>query len=349
MPSSADKVLQYLEEIHALETHLVSTLTAHIAMTPRSEYRDLLERHRYETRTQAQRIEQRLTELGQSSSLIHSVYDTATEALGQGISLVLAPINMIRGTGGEEKLLKNARDECASEAMEIAYYDALEAVAEMVGDTKTAVLAREHRTQEEVFLKELRGVIPGLATDVIDAEVEGHPHYDPKTTGAADTVRKATQKAKGTARKAKGQAETAAGQASAATRAVAEDVTDAAEATAKKAVDRVEEVVDEAEDVVEDAATTAKDTAVSAARSIPGEAEVEGEIRGATAEIDDELAIKDYDTLTVEQILSKLKTLSTDELAVVDGYERGGRSRKRVLDRIAALRSKKVDEQLAKL
>ena len=69
MPSSADKVLQYLEEIHALETHLVSTLTAHIAMTPRSEYRDLLERHRYETRTQAQRIEQRLTELGQSSSL----------------------------------------------------------------------------------------------------------------------------------------------------------------------------------------------------------------------------------------------------------------------------------------
>jgi len=316
MPSSADKVLQYLEEIHALETQLVSTLTAHIAMTPRSAYRDLLERHRYETRTQAQRIEQRLAELGQSSSLLHVVYGTAQDAIGQGIALVLAPLNLFRGTGGEEKLLKNAKDEAASEALEIASYDALEAVAEAVGDPKTAVLAREHRTQEETFLSDLRELIPGLATDVVDAEVEGHPHYDPMTTGAADTVRKTTQKVKATTRNLRGQAETAAGQASAAGRAAAED---------------------------------AKDTAVAAAREIPGEAQVEGEVRGAPAELDDELAIADYDSLSVEQILPKLKTLSPDELAVIDGYERGGRSRKRVLDRVAALRSKKVDEQLAKL
>ena len=367
MPSSADKVLQYLEEIHALEAHLVSTLTAHIAMTPRSPYRDLLERHRYETRTQVQRIEQRLAELGQSSSLIHVVYGTAQDAIGQGLSLVLAPLNLLRGTGGEEKLLKNAKDECASEALEIASYDALEAVAEAVGDTKTAVLAREHRTQEEIFLKDLREAIPGLATDVIDAEVEGHPHYDPSTTGAADAVRKAGEKAKGTAKKVRDQAETAAGQASAAARAAAEDVEESVEATVKGAAAKVEGVeesveatvkgaaakvegvVDDVEDKVEDVAEDAKDGAVAVARKVPGEVEVEGEIRGATAEIDDELAIADYDTLSVEQVLPKLKTLSADELAVVDGYERGGKSRKRILDRIAALRSKKVDEQLAKL
>ncbi len=301
MPSSADKVLQYLEELHALEGQLVSTLTAHIAMTPRSPYRDLLERHRYETRTQVRRIEQRLTELGRSSSLLHVVYGTAQDAVGQGISLVLAPLNLLRGTGGEEKLLKNAKDEAASEALEIASYDALEAVAAAVGDEKTAVLAREHRTQEEVFLKELRAAIPGLATDVIDAEVEGHPHYDPATTGAADAVRGAAQRAKGAARKA------------------------------------------------EQAAGEAKDTAISAVRAVPGEAELEGEVRGATADDDDELAIAGYDALSVEQVLPKLKTLSADELAAVDGYERAGRARKRILDRTAALRSKKVDEQLAKL
>jgi ferritin-like metal-binding protein YciE len=273
MPSSADKVLQYLEEIHALETHLVSTLTAHIAMTPRSEYRDLLERHRYETRRQVQRIEQRRTELGRSSSLLHVVYGTAQDVVGQGISLLLAPLNLFRGTGGEEKLLKNAKDEAASEALEIASYDALEAVAEAVGDAKTGVLAREHRTQEETFLKDLRELIPGLATDVVDAEVDGQPHYDPMTTGAADAVRKVTRKAK---------------------------------------------------------ATT-------------------GRVRGATAGTEDEIAIAGYDRLTVEQLLPKLKTLSPEELAAVAGYERGGRSRRRVLDRIAALRSKKVDEQLAKL
>jgi len=275
MPSSTDKVLQYLEEVHALETHLVSTLTAHIAMTPRSAYRDLLERHRYETRTQVQRIEQRRTELGRSSSLLHVVYGTAQDAIGQGISLVLAPLKLIRGTGGEERLLMNAKDEAASEALEIASYDALEAVAEAVGDAKTAVLAREHRTQEATFLADLRELIPGLATDVIDAEVAGQPHYDPMTTGAADTVRRATQKAKATTRSLRGPA--------------------------------------------------------------------------AAASSDDEIAIAGYDTLTVEQILPKLKRLSPEELAAVDGYERGARSRRRVLDRIAALRSKKVDEQLAKL
>jgi ferritin-like metal-binding protein YciE len=349
MPSSADKVLQYLEELHALEAHLLSTLTAHIAMTPRSEYRDLLERHRYETRTQAQRIEQRLTELGQSSSLLHVVYGTAQDAIGQGLSLVLAPLSLLRGTGGEEKLLKNAKDEAASEALEIASYDALEAVADAVGDSKTAVLAREHRTQEEIFLADLRRLIPHLATDVIDAEDEGHPHYDAGTTGAADAVRTATGKAKDTARKAADRAGTAAGQASAAGRAVAEDVEDAAGATAAKARRRVGETAEEATDTVADVAAGAKDVAVSATRKVPGEPEVEGELRGATADGDHALAISGYDKLSVEQILPKLKTLSADELAAIDGYERAGRERKRVLDRVAALRSKKVDEQLAKL
>jgi len=78
MPSANDKVLQYLEEAHGIESMLVSTLTAHIAMTPRSEYRDLLERHRYETRTQAQRIQDRMGELGKSRSILHLAYGAAT-------------------------------------------------------------------------------------------------------------------------------------------------------------------------------------------------------------------------------------------------------------------------------
>lgn len=339
MPSSADKVLQYLEEIHALEASLVSTLTAHIAMTPRSEYRDLLERHRYETRTQVQRIGQRLAELGQSSSLLQVVYGTAQDAIGQGVSLVLAPLDLIRGTGGEEKLLKNAKDEAASESLEIASYDTLEAVAEAVGDPKTAVLAREHRTQEESFLKDLRALILGLATDVLDAEVGGNPRYDATTTGAADTVRKATQKAKGTARKARGQAETAADQASAATRAAAEEVVAAAQETSVKAASRVGEVVEEAEDAA----------APAAPRAASGEAEMEAEYRGATAGSDEEIAIAGYDTLSVAQVLPKLDELTPEQLAGIDGYERIGRSRKRILARIAALRSRKGDAKPAKL
>ena len=175
-------------------------------------------------------------------------------------------------------------------------------------------MAREHRTQEEVFLADLRRQIPLLAADVIDAEVEGHPHYDARTTGAADAVRAATSKAKGAARKASDRAGAAA-----------------------------------------ETAAEATDGMVAAARKVPGE--VEGELRGASADGDDEhaisgddgLAISGYDELTVEQILPKLKLLSADELAAVDGYERAGRSRKRVLNRTSALRTTKVDDQLAKL
>ena len=165
MPSSSDKVLEHLEELRAVETQLVSTLAAHIAVTPRSAYRDLLERHRYETRIQVQRIEQRLTELGRSSSLFEVVLGTAQDALGQGIALVLAPLALLRGGGGKEQLLQNAKGEAAAETLEIVSYDVLEAVAELVGDAGTALLAREHRAQEESFLAALRGLIPGLATD----------------------------------------------------------------------------------------------------------------------------------------------------------------------------------------
>jgi len=47
--------------------------------------------------------------------------------------LAKTPLDLIRGTGGEEKVLKNAKDACATEALEIATYTALEHVARAVG------------------------------------------------------------------------------------------------------------------------------------------------------------------------------------------------------------------------
>ena len=63
-------IIQYLNEAHATEQALVTTLQAHIAMTPRGAYRSLLERHLRETRGHARAIEDRLAALGASSSLI---------------------------------------------------------------------------------------------------------------------------------------------------------------------------------------------------------------------------------------------------------------------------------------
>src|SRR4051795_5066295 len=157
-----DKIVQYLNEAHALEGALVQTLTVHISITPEGDYRDLLERHVRETRDQAQAIEQRLAQIGAARSPFALGLGIIETLIGQVVAAGKAPLDLVRGSGGEEKLLKNAKDEIASEALEIATYDSLESLAEALGDNDTAELARRHRAQEERMLQELRDLIPAL-------------------------------------------------------------------------------------------------------------------------------------------------------------------------------------------
>jgi ferritin-like metal-binding protein YciE len=320
------KIVQYLNEAHAMEVAGVQTLTAHVAITPRGEYRDLLERHLNETREQVQRIERRLADLGESRNPIQQVYGIAQNAVTTALSLGKAPIDLLRGSGGEEKLVKNAKDELTMEGLEIGTYDSIEAVADAVGDERTAVLAREIRGQEERTFERLRQLIPQLTRDVVRAEVEGAPVYDVRTTGAADAVRVVARRGQRAAEEVQQEAAETVGEVSAAARAAAADVQEAASAT-----------VDRAEETVEEAAERVTQRAVETVRSIPGEQELEGELRGARA-AESDLAINGYDSLTVEQILPKLKLLPELELAKVDAYEREHRNRKRVLDRIRKLR-----------
>jgi ferritin-like metal-binding protein YciE len=190
-------VVQYLTEAHATEEALVTTLRAHIAMTPAGGYRELLERHLGETRQQARAIERRLEELDAGRGLIASGIDLAQTFVGQVLALTKGPVDLLRGKSGEEKLLKNAKDECATEALEIATYDALHALADAVGDEKTAKLALRHRGQEERMLEELRALIPALTHATVLAQAKGDPTYDPSTTGAADAARRFARNAEG--------------------------------------------------------------------------------------------------------------------------------------------------------
>src|SRR5919202_502478 len=120
------KITHELTVIHAIELALVQTLTAHIAITPRGPYRAILERHLDETRSQARRIEERLRQLGATRNPVQVAVGTLYTAAGQVLALGKAPVDLLRGTSAEEKLVKNCRDEIATEALEIASYDALE-------------------------------------------------------------------------------------------------------------------------------------------------------------------------------------------------------------------------------
>jgi len=285
MSKSEQKVVQYLGEAHATEVGLVSVLRSQIAMTPRGSYRDGLEKHLNETRANAKRIQQRLGELEQGRNPVQLFVGFAETLISQSLALSKTPFDMLRGSGGEEKVLKNAKDACATEALEIATYTALERLATKVGDEQTAQLAASIRRDEERMLERVMREIPKLTDAVVGADVDGQPSYDITKTGAADATREAALEVKQSARETNARVKRTARQ----------------------------------------------------ARKVPGVAQIEGQIKGAVASEND-LPIARYDSLTAEEILSKLPELSQIDLAKVDSYERKNDNRTTVLTRITALR-----------
>ena len=263
------KVVQYLNEAHASEQALIRVLQSQIAMTPRGAYRTALETHLRQTREHAERVARRLEALGQGSNPLMAVVGALEAVVGQALALGKTPFDLLRGSGGEEKVLKNAKDASATEALEIATYTALERLASSVGDDETAKLAASILAEEEQMLQRILREIPKLTDAVVRAEIKGKPSYDITTTGAADAVRDAGEQTKQTARKTA--------------------------ATAKRSARK--------------------------ARKVPGVAQAEGQLKGAVASEQD-LAIARYDSLTADEITSRLTELSQIDLAKVDAYER---------------------------
>ena len=203
MNASQMKVVQYLGEAQASEDALVRVLQSQIAMTPRGTYRTALEKHLDQTRDHAARVGRRRRELGAGGNPLTAAVGAVESVVGQVLALGKTPFDLLRGSGGEEKVLKNAKDACASEALEIATYTAIERLARAVGDDQTAELAASIRADEEKMLERVLREIPKLTDAVVRAEVKGDPSFEVSTTGAADAVREAGTRAKRTARQAR--------------------------------------------------------------------------------------------------------------------------------------------------
>jgi ferritin-like metal-binding protein YciE len=213
MSKSEQKVVQYLGEAHASEVGLVSVLQSQIAMTPRGSYRDGLEKHLDETSRHAHRIQERLGELGEGHNPVQLFVGFAGTLVAQTLALSKAPFDLMRGSGGEEKVLKNAKDAAATEALEIATYTALERLAIGVGDEQTAKLAASIRADEERMLVRIMSEIPKLTDAVVGADVEGKPSYDITKIGAADATREAARQVSQSARATQARAKRGARQA----------------------------------------------------------------------------------------------------------------------------------------
>jgi len=180
------KLVQYLNEAYGKEKELETALEVHIAMTTKAPYKKRLKEHLRETKAHAKQLERRIKKLGGGGHAIQSVVAKAT-AVAKG------PMHMIRGSGEQEKMLKNAKTEYFSEHEEIATYLAIETFAKKVNDKETAKLARDIRREEERMAKFLEGQIKSLSNAVAIEDVPGPQRRAPskKAKKAAPRKRKA--------------------------------------------------------------------------------------------------------------------------------------------------------------
>lgn len=175
----AAKLVQYLNEAHGKEKELETALQAHIAMTTRPPYSKRLQQHLTETKQHARALERRVKQLGGTA---HAVPFDVPEPVAKGAQVAVevgsralaaaqGPLHALRGTGEQEKMLKNAKAEYREEHEEIATYTAIETLAQLVGDSDTAALAREIRRDEQSMARFLERQIPALTKAVVQAEI----------------------------------------------------------------------------------------------------------------------------------------------------------------------------------
>jgi ferritin-like metal-binding protein YciE len=195
------KLIQYLNEAYATERRLEIALEAHIAMTPRADYKKRLREHLKETKAHARNVERRIKQLGGEAETVAlpgpeqlaKGAGAAQAAVQRAAAVAKGGLHAVRGTGQQERMLENARTEFQDEAEEIATYRAIEALAKAVGDKDTAKLARDIGREEKRMADFLAGIIGELALDVVHDEV-------PVAEIARSPARRTAAKRSGTAR-----------------------------------------------------------------------------------------------------------------------------------------------------
>jgi ferritin-like metal-binding protein YciE len=171
------KLIQYLNEAYGKEKELETALQAHIGMTTKAPYKKRLQQHLRETKAHARQVERRIKQLGGKAEAVPApgpiggVASAATSAASKAVSAAKGPLHALRGTGENEKMLKNAKTQFSEEHEEIATYNAIETLADTVGDSETATLARGIRREEERMAKFLAGQIPTLTKAVAREEI----------------------------------------------------------------------------------------------------------------------------------------------------------------------------------
>jgi ferritin-like metal-binding protein YciE len=140
------KLIEYVQNVHALEGNVVLMLDSIVLTTRDEELREMFRVHREESRRQQERLRERLEALG-----------------GLGLASLRKNVSAIASAQAKgafdvfrsDKPVQNARDAFVTEHLEIASYEILERMAERAGDEETARVAREHRAEEQAMAQRI--------------------------------------------------------------------------------------------------------------------------------------------------------------------------------------------------
>jgi ferritin-like metal-binding protein YciE len=172
------KLVQWLNEAHAKEAELEADLAAHIKLTKKASYKKRLQKHLAETRSHKRDVARRIKKLGGSPAAVKvaakaKVPTVVGEAAGKAVAGVKGQVGAARAlvTSQPETHLRNAQEELREEHVEIALYTRIETLAEQVGDSETAKLARSVRRDEERMAKFLDAELPRLVKELVREEI----------------------------------------------------------------------------------------------------------------------------------------------------------------------------------
>src|SRR4051794_13571017 len=166
MSSATETIIDYLRDAESQEQASLSLLEGHLRGAPPGPYRSASRRHLDETRRHAHQVGERLVDLGATRGALGTLVTLGEAVAGRVLGLATSPLHLFVGRTHADAMLRNAEDEIAAEAREVAVYEALERLAEEAGDQATASLARAIRGDEERYLSELRDLLPSLAARV---------------------------------------------------------------------------------------------------------------------------------------------------------------------------------------